>query len=250
MLGSMIGNYAGKALASGIASAMSGAGFMAAITNPWTAIPAILITGITAAVAFSKKKQEEQLKEAEEAFKELEEKYNAAKGSNTTAKQFDELAKGVDSLGRNVSLTEEKYQEFLDKSNGLAELFPELVVRTDRECNRLVGLGNIVGGVTDKVAELNNELEKDTDDALLDKDLYYKNLKSVQEQIAEVRLDADKLWEDLTSDKTSSVDRRKAFETIGIETQEYNGSNGVVVTPNATYEQIKKAYEAKIYGVD
>ena len=74
MLGSMIGSYAGKNLVSGIVSAVSGQGFMAAITNPWTAIPAIVITGLLSGLAFFKKEKEDAIKEAEEEFKKSEEK--------------------------------------------------------------------------------------------------------------------------------------------------------------------------------
>ena len=141
------------------------------------------------------KAKQKAIEEAQEAFKEAEQKFSAAKGSNVTAKQFDELAKGVDSFGNNLTLTDDEYQEFLDKSNELAELFPELVVRTDEAGNKLVGIGNIVGGVTEKVADLNRELQHQSDVNLLNKYVSgeafndsYSQIKDLQNKINAINL--------------------------------------------------------------
>lgn len=211
-LGASIGAYASETLISGITSAMAGNGFLAAITNPWTAIPAIIITGLMAGVTIWKKHQKKLLQEAQEAFKEAEEKYSAAKGSNITAQEYDKLAKGVDSLGRNVSLTDEEYQDFLNKSNELAELFPELIVRTDEEGNKLVGLGNIVGGVADEVANLNEELRHFSDEALLNDKVFDNAFDETYEKIRQEELKINNLRKG-----TASVqDYKNIYDKYGI----------------------------------
>lgn len=153
-------------------------------------IAGLVVTALTTAWGAYNMWQEAQIKKAQEVFKEAEQKFSAAKGSNVTAKQYDELAKGVDSFGRNLTLTDDEYQSFLDKSNELAELFPELVVRTDEAGNKLVGIGNIVGGVTEKVADLNRELQHQSDEKLLDKYVSgeafnenYSDIKDLQNKI-------------------------------------------------------------------
>ena len=69
-------------------------------------------------------------------------------------------------------------------------MFPELVVRTDEAGNKLVGIGNIVGGVTEKVADLNRELQHQSDEKLLDKYVSgeafnenYSDIKDLQNKI-------------------------------------------------------------------
>lgn len=192
MLGSMIGSYAGKSLVGAIAG-------VAGSTASWTTLlgPIGLALGLVGVAGWAiwKKHREKEVKEAQNAFKEVEEQYSAAKGSNVTAKQFDELANGVDSFGNNLTLTDDEYQEFLDKSNELAELFPELVVRTDEAGNKLVGIGNIVGGVTEKVADLNRELQHQSDVNLLNKYLSgeafndsYSQIKDLQNKINAINL--------------------------------------------------------------
>ena len=212
MLGSMIGSYAGKALATGITTAVTsgvGAGLMAIPGLGWAALAATVFTAIVAGI---KKAKEKAIEEAEEEFKKSEEKYSNAKGSNVTAKQYDELAKGVDSLGRNISLTDEEYQSFLDKSNELAELFPELIVRTDEQGNKLIGLGNIVSSVSEKVAELNRNLLHESDADLLDRNLLQKNFDDTYSSISDLENKKNRL-----KNRTANVqDYKKIYDEYGI----------------------------------
>ena len=94
---------------------------------------------------------------AQEEFKKATELYDSAQSASANAIKFDELANGVDYLGRNVSLTSEEYDKFLELSNDIAEVFPELVVRTDEFGNKLVGPEGIEGRVS-KVTEAINDL--------------------------------------------------------------------------------------------
>ena len=94
---------------------------------------------------------------AQEEFKKATELYDSAQSASANAIKFDELANGVDYLGRNVSLTSEEYDKFLELSNDIAEVFPELVVRTDEFGNKLVGPEGIQGRVS-KVTEAINDL--------------------------------------------------------------------------------------------
>ena len=212
MLGSMIGSYAGKALATGITTAVTsgvGAGLMAIPGLGWAALAATVFTTIMAGI---KRAKEKAIEEAEEEFKKSEEKYSNAKGSNVTAKQYDELAKGVDSLGRNISLTDEEYQSFLDKSNELAELFPELIVRTDEQGNKLIGLGNIVGSVSEKVAELNRQLLHESDADLLDRNLLQKNFDDTYSNISDLENKKNRL-----KNRTANVqDYKEIYDEYGI----------------------------------
>ena len=174
-LGGSIGSSAFGALSDAFGNATRGQGTWKFISSLASGITGFgwLGIGITVASAFwagfsyiNKKK----LEKLQEDFKELEEKYSSMKGSDIDAKQYDELAKGVDSLGNNLTLTDDEYQEFLDKSNALAELFPSLIVKTDEAGNKFVGLGGKVGGVSDEVIRLTDLAQKMADSALFKED--------------------------------------------------------------------------------
>ena len=109
------------------------------------------------------------VEKAQEKFKEATELYNSAQSASSNAIKFDELANGVDYLGRNVSLTSEEYDKFLELSNDIAEVFPELVVRTDEFGNKLIGPNGIegrVGKVTEAIDSLTESAEKAANVAL------------------------------------------------------------------------------------
>ena len=157
-LGSAIGAKAGEAINTGITSGFKSIGGLG--------LASIGITIASTIYTAWSKYNKQALKEAQEEFKEYEQKFSSMKGSDVDAKRYDELAKGVDSLGNNLTLTDEEYQEFLDKSNSLAELFPSLITRVDEAGNKFIGMGGKVGGVTSEVEKLTETAQRLTDSAL------------------------------------------------------------------------------------
>lgn len=119
----------------------------------------IAALAIGAAYALYKKHQQKMIEEAKTAFTDAAEKLTNAKSLQATAQKYDELSKGVDSLGRNVSLTDEEYEKFLDYSNQLVEAFPELRVRTDENGNAIADMGNEMETTSDKVKRLIDSLQ-------------------------------------------------------------------------------------------
>lgn len=131
----------------------------------------IMIAG--AIVAGIMKGIENSKKQLQETYNEISESYSNALSSSANTVEYDKLAKGVDYLGRNVSLTSEEYQQFLDLSNKLAEAFPDLVVRTDEYGNKLVGpdgLAGKVGEVSDAVDNLVEKLKESSTVAFFNND--------------------------------------------------------------------------------
>lgn len=114
---------------------------------------------IGAGYALYKKHQQKMIEEAKTAFTDAAEELTNAKSLQATAQKYDELSKGVDSLGRNVSLTDEEYEKFLDYSNQLVEAFPELRVRTDENGNAIADMGNEMETTSDKVKRLIDSLQ-------------------------------------------------------------------------------------------
>ena len=102
----------------------------------------------------------------------LKDTYESQLSASTKTSRYDELSKGVDQFGRNVSLTDEEYSEFLSTSNELAEIFPELVVRTDEAGNSFLGTAGKVNKLTDAVNDMVKASQKAADQQLLNKDVF------------------------------------------------------------------------------
>jgi len=129
-------------------------------------ISGAIVAGIMKGIENSKK-------QLQETYNEISESYSNALSSSANTVEYDKLAKGVDYLGRNVSLTSEEYQQFLDLSNKLAEAFPDLVVRTDEYGNKLVGpdgLAGKVGEVSEAVDNLVKKLKESSTVAFFNND--------------------------------------------------------------------------------
>ena len=136
-------------------------------TNPlgW----ATLIIGTFAGIALGIKKYNDSLEEAKQKIRETADEAKSSvsniksdfdKLSSTTndiKSRYAKLAQGVENLGKvnqsHGSLNTDEYTEFLNLSNQLAELFPQLTVNYDENGNAILGLsGNvntIVGSLND-----------------------------------------------------------------------------------------------------
>lgn len=178
LIGMSLGNSLAKQVSASIAALPKNATVMAAVKagfgGMFTGVGAIITPLLIAAVpliiaGFVKKAKNKVKEESANLAKEASETYTNTLNASAEAVNFDKLVNGVDYLGRNVSLTDEEYQKFLDSSNALAEAFPELVVRTDELGNKFVGpdgLSGQVGEVTEKIDELTEASRKAADSEL------------------------------------------------------------------------------------
>lgn len=98
--------------------------------------------------------RQEQSKKQQERVKAAIEDLNTAQSSYSIAQQIDKLAYGVDSLGRNVTLSNEDYEKFINLNNQLGEQYPSLINRTDELGNTFLDLNKAGGGLTAKFEEL------------------------------------------------------------------------------------------------
>lgn len=188
--------------ASGVAAGAS-VGLGAKLSGAWAAIPLLgkvgiiiaalaaiagIITGIVNAIKGVKEDELEEIKkkgtEAKEAIDKLKSSFRETKQTTEDlSKRFAELSQGVDDFtGKNVSLSTEDYEEFLDMSNQLAELFPSLSRTYDENGNAIVKLS---GNVDTVVGSLQNLI--DTERELANQEIV-KNLPEVYEG---VKLDSD-----------------------------------------------------------
>ena len=150
--------------------------------------------------------REEKLAEAaEESKNKIEEINNTLtnqkKAVNDYAQEYAELAQGVDLLtNKNLSLSTEDYERFLELSNSLSETFPTLKKRIDDNGNAILDLD---GNVNTIVGSLNTLIE--TQQRLANQEIadnfsnvyedYYNNLKKTNEKIEEEEKKQEKLNE-------------------------------------------------------
>ncbi len=163
-IGSIIGMIAGQkaitALIANMGAGLTGGAFLTGVVAPWAVIGVLMAGALWGAYSAINKKR---IQKAQEEFKELKDTYEAQLSASTKTSRYDELSEGVDQFGRNVSLTDEEYKEFLSTSNELAELFPELVVRTDEAGNSFLGTAGKVGKLTEAVDEMVKTSQKAAD---------------------------------------------------------------------------------------
>lgn len=172
-IGSQLGMYAGQSLVEGISKFASSKSLLGALSSigPLGAV-AIATTVATSVYSAYKQAESKALKEAKENFTKVQEEFSQAISNSVDVGEYDKLVKGVDSLGRNISLTEEEYQKFLEISNQLAEAFPDMVQRVDSSGNKLLGTKGKVGEITNAIDELVESLRQARAEALLaEKDL-------------------------------------------------------------------------------
>ena len=172
-IGSIIGMVAGqKAVTSLIAvlgKGLAGKALAGALVGP-VGVGLALVAGAGYGIYQHFKKK--AIQEAQEDFKELKDTYESQLTASTKTSRYDELSEGVDQFGRNVSLTEEEYNEFLSTSNELAETFPELIVRTDEAGNSFLGTAGKVGKLTEAVNDMVKASQKAADVQLLSDNVF------------------------------------------------------------------------------
>lgn len=172
-IGSVIGMFAGEKAASSLFTAIKGvkAGTMATSTLAAPIIGAgVLAIGVIIGLVSAARKKE--IEKAQNEFKKLKDTYESQLSASAKTSRYDELSEGVDQFGRNVSLTDEEYSEFLSTSNELAEIFPELVVRTDEAGNSFLGTAGKVNKLTDAVNDMVKASQKAADQQLLNKNVF------------------------------------------------------------------------------
>ena len=76
---------------------------------------------------------------------------------DSVAKKYTELAKGVDAnTNENIRLSDEDYKTYLDLSNQLASLYPQLQSSTDSQGNAILNLGSNAQTAANSIRELYN----------------------------------------------------------------------------------------------
>ena len=176
------------------------------------AIAGVILTKVVSAISDWVHANERAIETGEEASKTITDINNNLKTQQQTvedsAKRFAELSQGVDQLtGKNLSLSDEDYQEFLDISNQLADVFPTLSYHYDENNNKIVDLN---GSVSDITSSLQNLLKVEQDLArqkiLENMDEVFKGAKATaseyNEEIQDLNIEAQNLNSKIEQAKT------------------------------------------------
>lgn len=290
MIGMGIGGKATSTIALTFVDSMKAGGsiFTAMKALPATLGPALGIgiaaLAIGAAYALYKKHQQKMIEEAKTAFTDAAEELTNAKSLQATAQKYDELSKGVDSLGRNVSLTDEEYEKFLDYSNQLVEAFPELRVRTDENGNAIADMGNEMETTSDKVKGLIDSLQtladqrmvmgsdgekvlqdtldtaaqeqkdalSDLNNAKADRANNYIDVTALQQQRDQAQEELDKAREDYNDAEIKQLQDElinAQNKLAGYQQRQANGEKNlgsVIVLAQDNVDRAKRAYENKV----
>lgn len=101
-------------------------------------------------------KMSEKAQDAQSKIKSLQSEIKQnADTVDEAGKKYAEFAQGVNQLtGKNISLSDDEYKEFLDVSNQLAEVFPQLTKGYDDNGNAILDLQGNVDGITGKLKDL------------------------------------------------------------------------------------------------
>lgn len=177
-----------------LSSAVKGLGQnikMAVMNNP-VAVAVMTVSAIAGVVKAIKKHKQAQEEAFESAKKNAEDAKSNIKSLQSEIKQnadtvdeagnkYAKLAQGVNQLtGKNISLSDDEYKEFLDVSNQLAEVFPQLTKGYDDNGNAILDLQGNVDGITGKLKDL-LEIEQQLAQQEINKniDTYFENQSKV-----------------------------------------------------------------------
>lgn len=139
----------------------------------------------------------EKGEEAKKTIASLSEEFNkTSKSVNDISQRFAELSQGVDSLtGKNISLSNDDYEEFLGLSNELANLLPSLPRIYDENGNAIIALNGNVNTITESLNTLlaterliaHQKIEDNLSDvykgARKQAEKYNKEIKKIQKKI-------------------------------------------------------------------
>lgn len=156
-------------------------GMLVGTALSWTANA--IISGFDAAIVTT----EELAEAAEEAqssiatltedYKTLHDTVLGIADAGGIAQEFAKLAQGVDRAGQNVSLTSDQYERYLELSNQLATMFPELNRLYDSNGNAIVSLSGDIDSIVSKIREFVEAEQQATNISILENvSDVYKNI--------------------------------------------------------------------------
>lgn len=198
-------------------------------------------------------KLKETAEEAKSAINDIEANFSNLRSTTDNIKErYAELAQGVEHLGKvNQSrgkLTTEDYDEFLDLSNQLAVLFPQLTAGYDDNGNAILNLSGNVDTIVSSLDNLVSVQQKLANQEILEKmpDVwagYAVSLDEYKKNIEEVRKEADTYKSIL--DTVSNTDNTALLTTHGSDSSNFESAiKTAFENTGVDYQSIDGLYNA------
>lgn len=192
-----------KSVASGLSSA-----------NLWIAAITAAVTAGYAIYQRWKYQQEEIRKEAIEAVDAYRQQETELKNNKSTldeiSERYAELSKGVDAFGHNMSLTTGEYEEYINMTDQIAQMFPELIKGYNDEGTAIL---SCKGSVEELTKAYNDAAIAADNKALAEAPTLFKEFKKEAKRLEGTR------WVDdqYTYDKAKNDILKKMLESPDIE---------------------------------
>ena len=180
----------------------------------------------------------------EEAQQEITDSQNKLKEVSDTVSEnkdrFLELAQGVDQFSNNVSLSKDDYQEYLDISNKLADIAPDLVTGYDEQGNALLAIGSNAEDTSKKLQDIIDKQQTIANQKLVDN--LPKIADGIYNEVEDAKTEIDSLQGQLEDAKNTS-------KNLNIDIK---GSHGRIDFKDNDYEKYGKRMEKalKSAGID
>lgn len=180
----------------------------------------------------------------EEAQQEITDSQNKLKEVSDTVSEnkdrFLELAQGVDQFSNNVSLSKDDYQEYLDISNKLADIAPDLVTGYDEQGNALLVIGSNAEDTSKKLQDIIDKQQTIANQKLVDN--LPKIADGIYNEVEDAKTGIDSLQGQLEDAKNTS-------KNLNIDIK---GSHGRIDFKDNDYEKYGKGMEKalKSAGID
>ena len=243
-------------------------GFVAAHPLLTAAIAAVAV-GIGMVIYDLKQKSENAIKTVDELKQSLEDIASSTdeaadklsrmnKATEDIVPRFVELSKGIDRFGNKTEdLTDEEYAEFVDLSNQLADLFPQLKIGMDDNGNAMLDLSANANTLADSLrniidaeatiarSEISGNMGKAIEAAMKVKDLYtpepLKDLEEFKQQVYEF---GNVSWGYLDFDKIRSITPEvdNLLESMGKIEQAGAGITGYSIFGNGSKFENEKQF--------
>lgn len=206
------GQQAGQTLKSAGSNILSGALNMAT-GMAISAVAGFAINGVITLLDNWINRSENLIETGKKAKSEIDSLSNEYKSHEQTIKNvldtYDDYRTKVDQkTNKNNGLTDEKYQDFLNQNNALAELAPDIVSKYDAQGNAIVDLGDSAADATIKLNGLLLAQREMTN---------YKISKQAQDQYKGIQESVNKLEKQKKALKQSSKDKKELSEAVSAD---------------------------------
>lgn len=201
---------------------------LAAKSNPigWAMTAIALIPTLIKLVEEFHKSLDDLIEAGQEAQDALNSTFGELKQNVGTVesikREYAELAQGIDSIsGANKNLSTDDYSRFLDLSNQLAEVFPQLVLRYDENGNAIL---NLDGNIRTICSSLDELITKERESAAFKASEQLPDIyKGAAAQVEKYRKEISALEDDMLEMPTVIEDGVEKYKTefrAGLDTEQ------------------------------